>query len=312
MSTKRPLLNTASDQLLFVPDESRAAARDAALKHRNTLLAGEPGSGKSSVLFHVLSKDVRPPAILVDARLADDSRSLLDMLIVLAEEEGWIEHELPPAREDPLGAARQVRRLRTAPKDALVLLDDPTTEQARTLFGQLRDELWQTPVAFCVTVSPSVMQALSRPPTDAFFDTWLTLEPLAGADAEKLLRQRRHAGQNPVTTAAPSTPLQPRALVALAAGEATARRYDPRFQHDLLRRAEDAAGRAGAMLVSELWTRDAVSASDEDLQRSLGVTRNRLTELLRTLTEADVLQAAQEPAEGRVGRPKMLYSVRLP
>jgi predicted ArsR family transcriptional regulator len=55
-----------------------------------------------------------------------------------------------------------------------------------------------------------------------------------------------------------------------------------------------------------------VSASDEDLQRSLGVTRNRLTELLRTLTEADVLQAAQEPAEGRVGRPKMLYSVRLP
>ena len=113
-------------------------------------------------------------------------------------------------------------------------------------------------------------------------------------------------------TARDLTPLQPRALVALSAGEATPQRYDPRLQHDLLSKAENAAGRAGAMLISELWTRDAVSASDEDLQRSLGVTRNRLTELLRTLTEADVLQAGQEPADGRVGRPKMLYSVRLP
>ena len=64
------------------------------------------------------------------------------------------------------------------------------------------------------------------------------------------------------------------------------------------------------MLLAEMWSRGAVSASDGDVQRSLGVTRNRLTELLRSLAAANVLVATPEPTEGRVGRPKMLYSVR--
>ncbi len=45
----------------------------------------------------------------------------------------------------------------------------------------------------------------------------------------------------------------------------------------------------GAVLLAEMWEREGVSASHEDLQRSLGVTRNRLTELLRALDEHGVL-----------------------
>ena len=45
------------------------------------------------------------------------------------------------------------------------------------------------------------------------------------------------------------------------------------------------------MLLAEMWSRGAVSASDGDVQRSLGVTRNRLTELLRSLAAANVLVA---------------------
>jgi hypothetical protein len=126
----------------------------------------------------------------------------------------------------------------------------------------------------------------------------------------KLLRLRKHAGEMAAPLEAPGHPLQPRALVAIAAGEAPTARYDPRLQHLLLEKAEQEAGRAGAMLLAKMWSRGAVSASDGDLQRSLGVTRNRLTELLRGLAAANVLVATPEPAEGRVGRPKMLYSVR--
>ena len=76
-------------------------------------------------------------------------------------------------------------------------------------------------------------------------------------------------------------------------------------------RAEEVAERPGAMLVAELWGRDGVSASDLELQHTLGVTRSRLTELLRTLAAHGVLASYPEPRE-TPGRPRMIYSIREP
>jgi hypothetical protein len=53
----------------------------------------------------------------------------------------------------------------------------------------------------------------------------------------------------------------------------------------------------------------AVSASDAELQRSFGVSRNRLTELLRALADAGVLESYANPGDGRTGRPRTLYQV---
>jgi predicted ArsR family transcriptional regulator len=106
--------------------------------------------------------------------------------------------------------------------------------------------------------------------------------------------------------------MQPRALVALANDERPGGHSDPVRQHELLRIAEQVAGRRGAMLLAEMWGREGVSASQEDLQRSLGVTRNRLTELLRTLAEHGVLATYPEPREGKTGRPRMIYTVADP
>jgi len=64
------------------------------------------------------------------------------------------------------------------------------------------------------------------------------------------------------------------------------------------------------MLLAEIWNRGAVSASDAELQRSSGVSRSRLTELLRSLAEADVLESYPDPGEGRTGRPRTLYQVK--
>ena len=65
------------------------------------------------------------------------------------------------------------------------------------------------------------------------------------------------------------------------------------------------------MLVAELWGRDGVSASDIELQHSLGLTRSRLTELLRTLAASGVLTSYPEPRD-TPGRPRMIYSISDP
>ena len=312
MSGPRPLLNTAADQRLFVADESRRRALAETEKSRNLLIRGEPGSGKSSLMYRALSQAhaQHRPALLLSGRLAEDSRSLADLLLALAVEEEWLPDAPRPDSNDPLGPARQLRRLREAPDGSLVLADDLTIEQARSLFGQFRDELWQTPVNFVAAVRPEVGQVLSQPPADAFFDQHFTLKPLGGEAAAELLRRRAEAGESTLISFEPQAALQPRALVALAAEEAPSGRYDPARQDELLRLAEEAAGRSGAALLAELWGRDGVSASDPDLQRTLGVTRNRLTELLRTLADHGVLTSYVEPREGKLGRPRVIYTVR--
>jgi hypothetical protein len=90
------------------------------------------------------------------------SRELVDAFVDLAFEQRWIGDRPRPAVDDPLGPARQVRRLRDAPEKAQVPADDLTVEQGQTLFGALRDELWQTPISFAVAVRPDVAQALSN------------------------------------------------------------------------------------------------------------------------------------------------------
>jgi hypothetical protein len=312
MSGPRPLLNTAADQRLLILDESRLRAAAATQETRNVLIIGEPGSGKTTLLYHALGRALgeNRPALLLAGRIVSGSRGLIDALLQLAVEEEWIQDAGPPAADDPLGPARQVRRLRDAPDNALVLADDLTVEQGQTLFGALRDELWQTPVSFAVAVRPDVAQALSTPPADAFFDRRCVLEPLAGGDANLLLHRRHEAGESALLSIFESDrAMQPRALVALASEEGPGGRYDPVRQHELLGIAERAAGRPGAKLLAEIWGREGVSASDEDLQRSLGVTRNRLTELLRTLAEHGVLATYPEPREGKIGRPRMIYTV---
>lgn len=311
MPTKRALLATAADQKRYVETGSRLVARDAGLKHRNTLVAGEPGSGKTSLLNHIafFARAADADCVLVQARLADGSRQLIDLLLAEAEEADWISHEAAPADDDPLGAARQIRRLRDTPDSAIVLLDDPTSEQARTLFGQLRDELWQTPVRFVVTVTPAVFQTLKQPPMDAFFDTTVVLEPFSPAESDELFTRLRDLGEVVPVLEAPEYPIMPRALVAIAAGEAQQSQFNPFIRADRVAEAERAAGRPGKALLEAIWSRGAVSASDEEVQRSLGMSRTRLTELLRKLADVGVLQAFPDPQGRGQGRPRTLYQV---
>lgn len=313
MLTKRPLLDIASDQALFVSDTSRNHAVTDALLDRNTLIVGDAGSGKSSVLYRIRAtageSSRSPRIVLVDARHADTPRDLVDLILREAENDDWVSEAPRPAPDDPFAAGTQIRRLAEAPDASLVLIDDPDPGQALILFGRLRDELFQLATRFAVTVTPPTFRRINRPPADVFFDTVVHLEPFDPDAAFELLRLRKERGQIPEQILWPSRPMQPRAILLDAEAGPTGGRHDSALQAHLTDLAERAAGPSGARLLAEIWGRGAVSASDPELQRSLGVTRARLTQLLRILEHADVLASFPQARAGTMGRPKTLYDI---
>jgi hypothetical protein len=312
MLTKRPLLDTAADQRLFVKDPSRQHAIKSAFQRSNTLIVGDYGSGKTSLLYNIranANERSAPNAMLVDAHVASDARDLIDILLKEAEDDGWVEVAARPIRDDPFALVAQIRRLRAASDGSMILLDDPNAEQAAALFGQLRDELWQLPVWFTVAVNPSIYTSvLSQPPANAFFDSVIELEPFEPNAAVEMLRRRKHRGELAEAITTPGQPMQPRAVL-LSAEAGPGARYDAELQHDLLTRAEQVAGRAGAALVAAIWNRGAVSASDVELQRSLGVSRARLAQLLSLLANEGTLVSTSRATSGAIGRPRTLYDI---
>jgi hypothetical protein len=313
MLTKRPLLDTAADQRLYVSDDSRKRAVLAALRGRNTLVVGDAGAGKTSVLYRTRAEasvgSPPRPAVFVDARLSADARELVELILLEAERQAWVPKVSAPAAEDPFGPVTQLRRLREASKGALVLIDDPTSAQALILFGRFRDELIQLPISFAVSVSPPVFYAVNHPPSDVFFDSVIHLDPLDPDAAFELLRLRKEQGHIPDQILWPSRAMQPRAILLDAHAGPMAGRHDASIERELLDLASTRVGRGGVMLVKEIWGRGAVSASDADLQRRVGVGRARLTQLLRELESAEILRSFPEAREGGIGRPKTMYDV---
>lgn len=174
-----PLLATPQDQAQFVTDDRRDLVVKKALFGRNTLIVGEPGSGRTSLL-HRVEAEIRRQApgrsvLYLDASLSADSRELTDALAQSAAAAGRTGAYRPPYPGDPFGPTFQMRGLREAPKDAIVLLDNPSVSQSLWFFGSMRDEIWNTPVNFTVATDPTVAERLASPPMDAFFDLTVTI-----------------------------------------------------------------------------------------------------------------------------------------
>jgi len=102
------------------------------------------------------------------------------------------------------------------------------------------------------------------------------------------------------------------ALRALA--DAVVHDRDPAEALELRSRLLTAAsdlGRPTGMLMAELLDRGQASPSDADLQAALGVTRSRLTQILRELLDHQLVTVASEQPDGP-GRPKAVYRPALP
>src|SRR6266566_214056 len=182
----RPLLATAGDKGLFVNREAeRKRLRSAISNRTNTLVLGERGSGKTSLLRSVeaeVRKQTR--AIWVEGRLANDPVELLELIRYRIDPQepadfaGAFARGVSAFKYRPAPQSQRLLELVSELDGALlrrkghwtVFLDElSAAETAHILFGRLRDEMWQLPLTWVVAANSADRATFLRPPADAFF-----------------------------------------------------------------------------------------------------------------------------------------------
>jgi len=338
----RPLLGTI-DRDLFLPPTIMPELKAAIDRKLNVLVLGPPGSGKTTLLRSLEAdhENDEQPAIYVDLNPAQNATQAL-MIIADALSQRWSAFRETLARErtnaallqdrlgqvgligdtlrstlipetTPSGALlRLARRLGDAPA-SLLLIDAPPGEgHAHTLFGRLRDELWQLGHQWVVAANDVLRDELTRPPASAFFDVQLDLAPLSTSEQREFLA-RRLAGEPGVRIDAivDQTDGLPRSLLQLArtAAISTESVDDLIAERDKQRARLAKLPRLASTIAEYLADHGPASGSDPELLATLGVSGQRARQVLRKLEDEGFVRSFPERQE-RSGRPRKLYELR--
>lgn len=342
--TGRPLLGTSRDSSLFVDraDEIRAVEESIAAK-ANVLLLSERGAGKTTLLRQLARRLERRGwrAVFVEGALAASPTELLSLVRARVAPDAAV-----PGLSEQLGAAVSAfqalgkgyavpRRPEGAPGESqvllelirtlagdlenderphVVLLDEVSSpEIVHTIFGRLRDELWQLPVVWVVAGDVHDRHVYLRPPADAFFSRIVTLVPLDEGAALKLLRRRvpRTQASDAVLRAivAQSSRL-PRDLVRLATDVVVGGVRPEHLASSRAKRDELLAslGEPAQRVVAELEAHGPASASDEAFLARLGFGRSRAAQIFRELEQLGIVEATVDRAAAQ--RPRKIYGLR--
>lgn len=323
--TGRPLLDNDVDRAIFAGREEEFERLLTATERRlNTLLIGERGAGKTSMLRQ-LALELRrrhpdsPPPVFVEGGLASDARTFLDLVrhraglrpVVTGPSAVDVTRGTftrKPLIEDSLELPNLVARLHDAATDGqrVILVDDLQANPiGQTLFGRLRDELWQVPLTWVLAVTPSEAGAYLRPPADAFFDARIDLQPLSEDQRKRFLEAR--VGSRGKALASKLDEGNPRRLLALAREAVQGGRSTvdiARARDERLERLSRLSGPARTLL-NELESLGAASASDEDLLRRLGWTRSRAVQVFGQLEREGLVSTSL--IKGEAGRPRKVY-----
>src|SRR3954451_10124000 len=326
MLSSRPLMSNAADARYFVDRGEGLQRLEAAVERRlNAIVFGERGMGKTSLLQHLVFRARERDAtearlVYVDGSIADDALGGIelvrdergrapDLADVLG---GRFNRGLHP-REHASEAAMALdllRALRDAPPATIVLDGLPSPESGHTLFGRLRDELWQLPYAWIVATDPAARRTLLTPPADAFFEVQLPLEPLSIDDQVEMLARRMPDPGIDLGRLVTGAEGNPRRLLALAR-EAV---LEPGGLDGLLARRASRRERAAELGDPARRLLDAledlgrpVSSSDPELLARMEWSRERALQVLRTLEQEGLVIDFQE-RQAR-GAPRRLFSV---
>jgi hypothetical protein len=306
----RPLTNTSLDSPLFVDRSDEMRRLLASVDRRaNVLVLAPPGYGKTSFLHQAsreLGLGVHSPRF-VDAAAARSVDDLLDLVTWrLSEVQRPVDGErrtaVPPP-EPPTAVRLQDRIANLAASvpshERIVLLVDepPAGDVGHTLFGRLRDELWQLPFVWIVAIDTADRAALMRPPADAFFAVTIEVGPLSQGDSRELLSRRLGPTElSNLDQLVEFADGSPRRLLALARDIVINERSwfqivdeETRRRH-LLRELGDSATK----LFEFLQDYGPASASDEDLLAEMDWTRARATQVLTSLEEAGLVAGTRQ------------------
>jgi energy-coupling factor transporter ATP-binding protein EcfA2 len=325
----RPLYDNAADEPYFVVPREWDRLVRAIARRLNGLIIGPRGIGKTTLLHQVQRtlRDDGKHVVFVDGTAVADSTELMSRLRDGLVGRPGIGQSLaltagltaltgdpnPPAAAASRAFYNALLSLSEA-EPAVVLVDASSSAEAvYGLFGRMRDTVWQLPHTWVVAVDDSDRATALKPPADAFFDAVIQLEPPSTKELGELLARRApDVAPETLGRVAAHASGNPRAALR-ALNDAAIHDRDP--AQGLTARAKlldqaSALGRPHGMLMAELLDRGQASPSDELLQRTLGVTRARLTILLRQMLREGVVVADTEKPEGP-GRPRTIYRPAL-
>jgi GTPase SAR1 family protein len=315
----RPLLGTV-DRDLFVPPAIIPALRAAVNRKLNVLVLGPPGSGKTTLLRSLAAdhQDDEQPAVYVDLGPAQDA---MQALVVIADSLGqrWgafgdiLRSSVVPETTPSGALLRLARRLGEAPA-SLILVDAPPGEgHAHTLFGRLRDVLWEQGHQWVVAANDVLRDELTRPPASAFFDVQLELAPLSTSEQQDFLARRLKSEPHvDIEAMVDQTDGLPRSLLELArAAVLSNQSVDELLAEREQRRARLAnLPPTASTIASYLADHGPTSGSDPQLLATIGVSGQRARQVLRELEANGFVRSFPEQQE-RQGRPRKLYELRI-
>lgn len=314
----RPLFDNPLDAALFVEREEADRLEQNCRDGVNTLVLGERGMGKTSLLRHVLFelRESDFHAVGVDAAPAESAADLLRLVYARA---GQIRLDPGVNREIAAGLGevgeildllRRLGEAEAGDQRTAILIDlAPGAKAAQGLFGRFRDELWQLPFTWAVAAPPEMRRDLLTPPADAFFEDVIELKPLTAAQQDELVIRRLGDGEATPWRLPAGGEGNPRRLLeivreSLRTGEPPDRRLIALAERD---REVKGLGRPASMLYAELENGGPASASDDDLLQRLGWSRQRAAQVLTQLEEAGLVAAEYRP--GPNGRPRKVFAV---
>jgi hypothetical protein len=321
----RPLVDTAADRRLYARRDEHDPLVADARQRLNVIVSGDRGIGKTSLLRQILLdlREEGEPAVFVDGKTATDPSSFLKLIrrqiagapnLPASTRNAFAES---PAETDASVSGRlldQIDLMRRAldQEQGIILLVDglPSPAVGHELFGRMRDELWQLPFAWLIAVDDREREALMEPPADAFFDRLVNVGPLTDVQSSKVLKRRvDRLAANSLRRLAKAGEGNPRVLLALARDTLE----EGRDVDDLLKSQAwretvvDQISRPASMLLAELESMGAASASDEELLRRLGWTRPRATQVFAELEAAGLVTSREVKGQG--GRPRKVFQV---
>jgi energy-coupling factor transporter ATP-binding protein EcfA2 len=308
----RPLLGTRADDKLFVnrADELAQLERSCELEV-NTLVVGERGSGKSSLLNRFATQMRRERFVVtLDGAAFESVHEVLAALTArLRLGRGRTSHGFGVPKRPDVTTLELLDELVEAGarlgEEVLIVIDefrDPVL--AHTLFGRFRDELWQLPCLWTVAGNTNDRPVYLAPPADAFFDTVVELPALTPHDAQQLVRQRADRKELPDRSLAAIVEAgagNPRRLVGLTR-QAIVDRLSPERMVTMAReftQKASAIGPTASRVFEEIETYGAASASDREMLERVGISRQRAQQVLSRLEAEGLVRASTQRGSGR-------------
>ena len=293
----------------------------------NTLVLGHRGIGKTTLL-RMAEDRVRQSArtLWIEGQLATDPVDVIALVryrvnprervdwAAFGESAAPFQYRARPRSQRLLEMLDGLRKsLERRGGSWVVFLDELTSaDVAHTLFGRLRDELWQLPLTWVVSGNAADRQSLLRPPADAFFPNVVDVEPLSDGDAWELLRKRvpdpQGSGELLRAIVAEADGI-PRRLIRLANDTLVSGGNISETAQQRARRDAVVAelGDAAARVAAELEANGPASASDEQFLARVGMGRSRAAQVLSALERAGVVSGASD--QSAAGSRRKVYSL---